>query len=147
QNNVLLDSDYTARLADFGYASLVGIIPEALTYLRRSTARAGALRWIAPEQVDEDEACKRTTKSDIWSFGFGMDTNSTPALILLQVLSGKEPWSEVRGDSAVVLRLARGQKPRRPESRTLDDSHWNFIQDCWSPIEQRPAIGVIIPII
>ncbi|KAF8419801.1 WD40-repeat-containing domain protein [Boletus edulis BED1] len=80
-NNVLLDSDYTARLADFGYASLVGIIPEALTYLRRSTARAGALRWIAPEQVDEDEACKRTTKSDIWSFGCitlqgsWMDTN------------------------------------------------------------------------
>ncbi|KAG6382182.1 quinon protein alcohol dehydrogenase-like superfamily [Boletus reticuloceps] len=152
-NNVLLDADYTARLADFGYASLVGIIPEALTYLRRSTARPGALRWIAPEQVDEDEACKRTTKSDIWSFGCitlqgsWMDTDSTPALILLQVLSGKEPWSEVRGDSAVVLRLARGQKPRRPESRTLDDSHWNFIQDCWSPIEERPAIGVITPTI
>ncbi|KAI9567214.1 WD40-repeat-containing domain protein [Boletus coccyginus] len=37
-HNVLLDADYTARLADFGYASLVGNIPEALTYLQRSTA-------------------------------------------------------------------------------------------------------------
>ena len=50
-----LEGDYTARLADFGYASFkVGNIPEALAYLQRSTARPGALRWIAPEQVDPD---------------------------------------------------------------------------------------------
>jgi len=69
QNNVLLDADYTARLADFGYASLVGNIPEALTYLQRSTARPGALRWIAPEQVDPEETFNKTTKTDIYSFG------------------------------------------------------------------------------
>ena len=68
QNNVLLDTDYAACLGDFGYASLVGNIPEGLTYLQRSTARPGALRWIAPEQVDE-ETFNRTTKSDIYSFG------------------------------------------------------------------------------
>ena len=66
---MLLDADYTARLADFGYASLVGNIPEALTYLQRSTARPGALRWNAPEQVDPEETFKPTTKSDIYSFG------------------------------------------------------------------------------
>ena len=69
QNNVLLDADYTARLADFGYASLVGNIPEALTYLQRSTARPGALRWIAPEQIDPEETFNRTTNTDIYSFG------------------------------------------------------------------------------
>ena len=106
QNNVLLDADHTARLGDFGYASLVGNIPEVLTYLQRSTARPGALRWIAPEQVDE-ETFNRTTKSDIYSFGCvalqesPLDSNSRPTiLITLQVLSGKEPWSEVRQDSA-----------------------------------------------
>jgi len=132
-NNVLLDGDYAARLTDFGYASLVGNIPEVLTYLQRSTARPGALRWIAPEQVDE-ETFNRTSKSDIYSFG----------CVALQVLSGKQPWSEVRQDSAVVLRLARGHKPGRPESQTLNDSHWNLIQDCWSPIEERPAAEAII---
>ena len=69
QNNVLLDGDYSARLADFGYASLVGNIPEALGYLQRSTARPGALRWIAPEQVDPEDTFNRTTKTDIYSFG------------------------------------------------------------------------------
>ena len=65
-------------------------------------------------------------------------------LISLQVLSGKQPWSEVREDSAIVLRLAKGHTPGRPESRTLNDLHWNLIQDCWSEIEERPAAEVII---
>ena len=150
---MLLDADYTARLADFGYSSLVGNIPEALSYLQRSTARPGALRWIAPEQVDPEETFKRTTKTDIYSFGCvalqgsSLDSDARPMLISLQVLSGKQPWSEVREDSAVVLRLAKGHKPGRPESPTLNDSHWNLIQHCWSPMDERPAAEVIIPTI
>ncbi|KAF8547287.1 kinase-like protein [Imleria badia] len=136
-NNVLLDADYTARLADFGYASLVGNIPEALSYLQRSTTRPGALRWIAPEQVDPEEVFTRTTKSDIYSFG----------CVVLQVLSGKQPWSEVQEDCAVVLRLAKGHKPGRPATRMMDDFHWSLIQDCWSRIEERPPVEVIIPTI
>ena len=69
QNNVLLVADYTARLADFGYASLVGNFPEALRYFQRSTMRAGALRWIAPEQIESEESSDRTPKSDVYSFG------------------------------------------------------------------------------
>ena len=150
---MLLDADYTARLGDFGYASLVGNIPEALTYLQRSTARPGALRWIAPEQVDPEETFNRTTKSDIYSFGCvalqgsSHYSDSRPMPIPLQVLSGKQPWSEVREDTAVVLRLAKGHKPGRPECRTLNDSHWNLIQHCWSPMEERPAVEVLIPTI
>ena len=150
---MLIDADYTARLGDFGYASLVGNIPEALIYLQRSTARSGALRWMAPEQVDPEETFNQTTKSDIHSFGCvalqgsSFDSDSRPKLISLQVLSGKQPWSEVREDTAVVLRLAKGHKPGRPESRRMDDSHWNLLQDCWSPMEERPAAEMIIPII
>ena len=66
---MLLDENYTARLTDFGFASLVENIPEALTYLQRSTARSGALRWAAPEQIESEETFGRTTKSDIYSFG------------------------------------------------------------------------------
>ncbi|KAI9456469.1 kinase-like domain-containing protein, partial [Boletus coccyginus] len=137
-NNVLLDADCIARLAGFGYSSLLGNIPEALTYLQRSTARSGALRWIAPEQVDPEESFKLTTKTDIYSLGY-------PALLIsLQVLSGRKPWSEVQMDSIVVLRLMQGHKPGRPESRTLNDTHWHLIQDCWSAIEERPSAEEII---
>ena len=86
---MLLDADYTARLADFGFDSLVGNIPEALGYLRRFTTRPGGLRWIAPEQIDPDVAFKGAiTKSDIYSFGCValqgslLDANIGPKLIL-----------------------------------------------------------------
>ena len=147
---MLLDGDYTARLADFGYASLVGKIPEALAYLQRSTTRPGALRWIAPEQVDLEKAFNRTTKTDIYSFGCVtlqgslLDSDAKLMLISLQILSGKQPWSDVREDAAVVLRLAKGHKPGRPESRTLNDSHWDLIQDCWLAMEERPTTELII---
>ena len=86
QNNVLLDADYTARLADFGYASFVGNIPEALGYLQRSTARPGALRWIAPEQIDLEGTFNRTTKSDIYSFGCVALQGSSPDTIVKPIL-------------------------------------------------------------
>ncbi|KAF8553421.1 hypothetical protein OG21DRAFT_1378074, partial [Imleria badia] len=59
------------------------------------------------------------------------------------VFSGKQPWLEVREDAAVVLRLAKGQKPGRPKCRDMDDLHWKLIQDCWSPIDERPTTEVI----
>ena len=86
---MLLDADHVARLADFGYASLVGNIPEALAYLQRSTARPGALRWIAPEQVDLEKTFNRTTKTDIYSFGCvalqggSLELDPSPMLISL----------------------------------------------------------------
>ncbi|KAG6369043.1 hypothetical protein JVT61DRAFT_1910 [Boletus reticuloceps] len=76
-----------------------------------------------------------------------MDTairSSVLILIKSQVLSGKPPWSEIREDMAVVLQLARGHKPGRPVSRTLDDAHWGFIQQCWSAIEERPVAQVAV---
>ena len=147
---MLLDADYTARLADFGYASLVGNIPEALSYLQRSTVRSGALRWAAPEQIQSEQPSDRTPKSDIYSFGCvalqesWLDTTVRSVLTCLQVLSGKQPWSEVREDAAVVLRLAKGQNPARPESQIMDDKHWDMVQCCWSSIDERPAAVVLI---
>ena len=60
------------------------------------------------------------------------------------MLSGKQPWSEVQEDVAVVLRLANGDRPSRPASRVIDDSHWNFIQDCWSSVDEQPTAKVMI---
>ncbi|KAG8212955.1 hypothetical protein J3R82DRAFT_11321 [Butyriboletus roseoflavus] len=70
-----------------------------------------------------------TTKSDIYSFGN----------IALQVLSGELPWSECRRDAVIVLHLAKGDKPRRPQSHPINDQHWEFIEHCWSPVQERPS--------
>ncbi|KAF9222420.1 kinase-like protein [Gyrodon lividus] len=137
-NNVLLDEHYNARLTDFGYASLVGETPEALAYLQMSTMRPGTLRWAAPEQISHnpEETLQRTTKSDVYSFGN----------IALQVFSGKQPWSEVR-DVPVILLLAQGKKPGRPQFSPIDDHHWEFIQSCWSKVPERPSAREIVSVL
>ncbi|KAN0092693.1 Protein kinase-like domain containing protein, partial [Tylopilus felleus] len=135
-NNVLLDEKYNARLTDFGYASLVGETPEALAYLQASTLRSGTLRWAAPECIlfNSEEEFRCTTKSDIYSFGN----------LSLQVLSGKRPWAEFRRDEAIILELAKGHRPRRPQSHPIEDQHWTFVEHCWSPVEERPSAAHLV---
>ncbi|KAF9230106.1 kinase-like domain-containing protein [Melanogaster broomeanus] len=137
-NNVLLDANFNARLADFGYASLIGETPEALAYLQMSTMRPGTLRWAAPEQISQDNGgdSAATTKSDIYSFGN----------IALQA-SPYTPHSGsalIRRDAAVILLLSQGQKPSRPQSRPIDDRYWEFIERCWENIQERPPANDVV---
>jgi len=110
---VLLDADYTVRLADFGYASLVGNIPEALNYLQISTARPGALRWIAPEQVDLDDTLNSTTKTNIYSFGCVALRDVRPQTqmpSLADILAGFiREATMVRGPGGLSHRVALGK--------------------------------------
>ncbi|KAF8837190.1 kinase-like protein [Paxillus ammoniavirescens] len=132
-NNVLVDETFTACLADFGYASVVGEIEKNLAYLQVSKQRPGAVRWAAPEQFPEDpeKPWQPTPLTDIYSFGN-------------IVLSGEQPWSEVQSDVVVMLNLAKGINPGRPQSRPIDNGHWGFIERCWLPIHGRPAaIGIV----
>lgn len=147
---MLIDADYAACLADFGCASLVGNVPEGMSYLLRSTAQAGTLRWTTPEQILPGDKICRTLKSDTYSFGcmIFLESFSCPnavsVLIFLQVLSGKQPWTEVNSETSVIIHLHQGHKPCRPESRPIDDQHWHFIQQCWSLAEKRPTVEDII---
>lgn len=65
-------------------------------------------------------------------------------LISIQVLSGKHPWSEIRNDAAVMLRLSKGIKPERPSSRLIEDKHWELIERCWSSVDDRPCATDVV---
>lgn len=72
-SNVLLDSDFDARVADFGFAKL---IPEGATHV--TTRVKGTLGYLAPEYAmwgKVSESC------DVYSFG----------VLLLELISGKKP--------------------------------------------------------
>ncbi|KAG9140669.1 hypothetical protein Leryth_006870 [Lithospermum erythrorhizon] len=78
-SNILLDSDFNAKVADFGFAKL---IPQGVTHL--TTRVKGTLGYLAPEYAmwgKVSESC------DVYSFG----------ILLLEIISGRKPLEKLSG--------------------------------------------------
>ncbi|XP_057786886.1 PTI1-like tyrosine-protein kinase At3g15890 [Salvia miltiorrhiza] len=76
-SNVLLDGDFKALVADFGFAKL---IPEGATHV--TTKVKGTLGYLAPEYAMLGKASE---SCDVYSFG----------ILLLELASGKKPLEKV----------------------------------------------------
>ena len=84
-SNVLLDSEFNARLGDFGLSRLYdhGADPH-------TTHLAGTIGYLAPEHIRTGKATKF---SDVFSFG----------AFLLEVVCGKRPIGRVGENESIVL--------------------------------------------
>lgn len=76
-SNVLLDADFKAQVADFGFAKL---IPDGATHV--TTRVKGTLGYLAPEYAMLGKASE---SCDVYSFG----------ILLLELASGKKPIEKV----------------------------------------------------
>lgn len=79
-SNVLLNSDFSAQVADFGFAKL---IPEGTTHVTTQTQVKGTLGYLSPEYTmlggKASESC------DVYSFG----------ILLLELVTGRKPIERV----------------------------------------------------
>ncbi|XP_015968109.1 MDIS1-interacting receptor like kinase 1-like [Arachis duranensis] len=87
-NNILLDADLEARIADFGLAKMMIRKNETVSMV------AGSYGYIAPEY---GYALKVDEKIDVYSYG----------VVLLELLTGKRPTDEEFGESVDIVEWIR----------------------------------------
>ncbi|KAG0701412.1 kinase-like protein [Suillus ampliporus] len=130
--NVLIHGDGTACVADFGLSLMYSEVVRTSQASWTSTLK-GNLRWMAPELLGEREdgsPARPSEQSDIYSFGG----------IILQVLTNKVPYYHLSNDAAVILCIAKSEKPPRSRYPAMPDKYWHIIEQCWSSDPQgRPS--------
>ncbi|KAL6629053.1 hypothetical protein ACP70R_028818 [Stipagrostis hirtigluma subsp. patula] len=112
-SNVLLDSNFQARVADFGFAKL---IPDGATHV--TTKVKGTLGYLAPEYAMLGKASE---SCDVFSFG----------VMLLELASGKKPVEKLNPTTKLTvtewaLPLARDKKFKEIADPKLKES---FVED------------------
>ncbi|XP_030460743.1 leucine-rich repeat receptor-like protein kinase PXL1 [Syzygium oleosum] len=114
-NNILLDKNLDARIADFGLARMMIHKNETVSVV------AGSYGYIAPEygytlKVDE--------KSDIYSYG----------VVLLELLTGKTPLDPSFGESIDIVQWVR---TKIKDNKTLDEALDASIAGQCKPVQEE----------
>lgn len=140
--NVLVSSDGSLCLGDFGLSVILAEAGNA-TF---NSCHPGNVRWMPPEALrgedeDDDEATdEEPTKAwDVYSCG----------CVVMQVLSGKQPYAWVTSILAVMGAIQKGRMPFRgfpfvDISKKIQD----LVQSClsWNP-DCRPSVACIVKIL
>ena len=120
--NILLDKNYVAKIADFGWAKLR---EEHMTKLR------GTFQWMAPEVITNEHY---TEKADVYSFG----------IILWEFWSKDPPYKGIKAkDVGIKVKNDKNFRPKIPDEVPQEISE--LIKLCWdADPEKRPSFLEII---
>ncbi|KAG8941771.1 hypothetical protein FRC04_004088 [Tulasnella sp. 424] len=125
--NILVLDGGEACISDFGLARLEEVAENTTS---TSLNTAGACRWMAPEIVNPElvysSEAKRTTATDVWSFG----------MAAYELFTGRRPYDHRPMDVHVIQDIDKQFRHPRPrgtvENRGLSDEVWDMMSRCWS---------------
>lgn len=124
--NILLSSDFTPKIADFGFSS------NAAQTSNHSLKGAGTFTHMAPELA---EGAVFTSGCDVYAYG----------IVLSEILMGANAWAGVNPMS-LIMSVSNGERPTLPEKKTdckfLDADLGKVAKACWSQDpQQRPSFA------
>ena len=94
-----------------------------------------------------------TKASDVYAFGMVVLEVSSgfyalrriTRLTFFQLLTDQAPWYGYQAQN-VIFRVALGKRPNRGRYRPLQDTQWEFLQECWAATPaDRPTMIKIGP--
>ncbi|KAF9443788.1 kinase-like protein [Macrolepiota fuliginosa MF-IS2] len=139
--NILISSDGSPCLADFGLSSVMD--PQILRWstLHTMTQAGGTIRWEAPELMDEPADGKGPKPA------FSCDVYSL-ASVMYEILTGEIPFYELSREATVILRVIKGITPTKPtsnpDSLELTDEIWRIMERCWKLVpNERPSVDQV----
>lgn len=122
--NVLLDTNGTAKLTDFG---LSRVKTETLT----ATNSVGTIQWAAPEQLT-GQRC--TDKVDVYSYG----------MLVYELVSNEYPFGSKANPVQLLGQITQGKRrPAIPDG--CHEGLKQLIEDCWQhePTARPPFSDVL----
>lgn len=139
--NIVISDNFEPLIADFGMAKILQNVTGVP--FTQSKGISESYRWFAPELATEPG--ELSTYSDVFSF----------AMTILELMTGEQPFAEIRRTPEVLLKLVAGSRPRRPidprvAERGLNDTIWQLLERCWAAGQapaDRPSIQQVYEVL
>ncbi|GFH43796.1 hypothetical protein CTEN210_00269 [Chaetoceros tenuissimus] len=128
--NLLIDASGTLKISDFGLAKVRPDPSLQQTDTFRMTGETGSYRYMAVEVFRHEDY---TETVDVYSF----------AMIFYYLLTGRPPWEELNGLTAVTKAATQADRPI--VDRGWDSQVSNLMQRCWDENPNaRPSFAFIL---
>lgn len=108
-----------------------GAIVESIMESKKSHALTGTPIYMSPETIKGDNV-GRFGAMDIWSLG----------CCVLEMATGRRPWSNLDNEFAVMYHIAAGHLPQFPSTKELSEQGQDFLAKCLTIDPQKRASAV-----
>uniref|UniRef100_A0A8D2KZC8 non-specific serine/threonine protein kinase n=1 Tax=Varanus komodoensis TaxID=61221 RepID=A0A8D2KZC8_VARKO len=102
--NILLDSDFHVKIADFGLSKW-RMVSMTLSRSEKSMPEGGTIIYMPPENYDCNQKTRASVKHDIYSY----------AIIMWEVMSRKQPFEDVINPLQIMYTVSQGKRPDTSE--------------------------------